>query len=91
LLFWYYETLLGRPTPLTLAPIRYLLGLIGALGTLGSFLLVDGMRVFWRRHDNSPAKTKKFWYWVMLLGASLGCSAYYFVVYRDQIRRETNR
>ena len=87
-LIWYYETLLGRPTPLALAPVRYLIGLLGGLGTLGSFLLVGGMRIFWRRHDNSPTKIKKFWYWVMLLGAPLGCSAYYFLVYREQIRRQ---
>jgi len=90
-LIWYYETLLGRPTPLANAPVRYLFGLLGALGTPGSFLLVDGMRIFWRRHDNSPTKTKKFWYWVMLLSAPLGCSAYYFLVYREQVRGETGR
>jgi hypothetical protein len=91
LLIWYYKTLLGMPTPLSLAPVRYFLGLMGALGTLGSFLLVDGMRMFWRRHDSSPIKIKKFWYWVMLLAAPLGCAAYYFLVYREQMRSEAAR
>lgn len=86
--YCYYLSVRGGPSPLQHIAVKVLLGAIGAAGASGGVLLSKGMWAYWRRHDTSSERAKKFWYWVMTLSVGLGCAPYYHLVYRPQVERQ---
>ncbi len=65
---------------------RIAFGLAGALAALTGMILVNGMRKYWKRIDDSPETRKRFWFWILILGVNIGACAYCFLVYWPQRR-----
>ena len=69
---------------------RIAFGLAGALAALTGMVLVEGMRKYWKRIDDSAKGRKKLWFWILTLGvdigACIGACAYCFLVYWPQRR-----
>jgi hypothetical protein len=65
---------------------RIAFGLSCALVALTGIILVNGMRKYWKRLDDSSKTTKKLWFWILTLGVNIGACAYCFLVYWPQQR-----
>jgi hypothetical protein len=65
---------------------RIVFGLGGALTALTGMVLVDGMRRYWKRIDDSSKARKKLWFWILTLGVNIGACVYCFLVYWPQRR-----
>ena len=84
LLYCWYQTLTGRATALDHPSLRFLLGIIGAVGVLAGTLLSKAMWAYWRQCDNRSRTSKKIWFSIMSFIPLFGPAAYYFLVYRKQ-------
>ena len=58
-----------------------MLGVLSILTVFAALFLVYGMQRFWRELDDSPKRSKRFWFWAMALGVNVGAMFYYFCVY----------
>jgi hypothetical protein len=65
---------------------RIAFGLSCALAALTGMILVNGMRKYWKRIDDSTKARKKLWFWILTLGVNIGACAYCFLVYGPQRR-----
>jgi hypothetical protein len=65
---------------------RITLGLAGALAALTGMILVDSMRKYWKRIDDSSKSRRRLWFWILTLGVNIGACAYCFRVYWPQRR-----
>ena len=85
---WYLQ-LRGRASPLQYSTVRIVLAAFGGVGALSGIYLKEAMRNFWRDHDSSPEGLKRLWNWIMVLFVIFGSSAYYHLVYRPQIQKDS--
>src|SRR5579863_3796789 len=66
--------------------LRVLGGAIGLVGTPASLIIWFGMAAFCLREDRSPLGNKIFWFVIFFITAFFGAAAYFFRVYRRQVR-----
>lgn len=62
-------------------------GILGMLGAVAIFFLWLGMWQYWRRIDRSSPRSKRLWFWVLLLGLWWGGCLYCLSVYLPQVIR----
>jgi hypothetical protein len=70
--------------------LRVLGGALGVGGAPASLIILFGMAVFCVREDVSPVSTKILWFVLFLTTAWFGATAYFFRVYRKQVRAASN-
>ena len=59
--------------------------LLGMLGAVGGVIIYFSMWFYWAQIDRSRRNTKRFWFFVLLLGLWYGSCLYYFLIYRPQV------
>src|SRR5882724_3575582 len=84
-LYCYFLSLTHRSSPLEHFSVKVLVSAIGGIGALASIFLSKAMWVYWKRYDTSSEGTKRFWFYVMTVFLLLGSSAYYHLVYKQQV------
>ena len=68
--------------------LRILGGALGVVGAPASLIILFGMAIFCVHEDRSPISAKVFWFIVFFATACFGAVAYFFRVYRKQVRRQ---
>jgi len=68
--------------------LRVLGGALGIVGGPASLILLFGMAVFCLREDRSPTGAKILWFVLFFATAWFGAAAYFFMVYRKQVRQD---
>lgn len=66
--------------------LKILGGTLGVVGALASLVIWFGMMIFCFREDDSPLRTKIFWFFIFFVMAWFGSAAYFFRVYRRQVQ-----
>lgn len=56
-------------------------GLLGIVGTLGTFFIWGGMWAYWTQCDMSRPRIKRVWFLVLLVGFWYGAILYYLLKY----------
>jgi hypothetical protein len=67
-------------------PLQVLGAGLGVVGALASLIIWFGMTAFCLREDESSLTAKIFWFILFLVAAWFGSAAYFFRVYRSQVR-----
>jgi hypothetical protein len=65
--------------------LRVLAAPLGILSAPASLVILFGMAAFCIREDDSPTRTKVFWFALFFLTAMFGAAAYFFSVYQKRV------
>jgi len=66
--------------------LRVLGAMLGLVGAPASLIIWFGMVAFCLREDHTRVGTKVFWFVLFFTTACFGAAAYFFAVYRKQVR-----
>jgi len=61
--------------------------IVAMIGVVGMFFLWFGMWRYWYRIDNSGVWSKRFWFFVLLIGFCWGGCLYFLTVYLPHVTR----
>jgi len=75
-----------EPKPQDMLVLEVLGALLGVVSGTASLVIWFGMVVFCLCEDRSPLSGRIFWFILFFAAAWFGAAAYFFVVYRKQVR-----